>query len=296
MSSANASPLSPTKSNRTNRHLFDSLIIKDLFIILSIYISKSFSDINMQVILEQFMRVIDLNFLIYFAMTAIIYSYYYFDSVKKALVKQEVLENQLLNSKIRMLLTQLQPHFLFNTINTIFTLIDEEPNKAKNTLVDLSDLLRDVLKKDQNEVTLDEEITFTNKYIRLLKTRFSDHLEFRCNIEESTQDIFVPSMILQPIIENAIEHGYSKNHSKLKIELNIYKMEEFLKIEVKNNGKRLNQNFHEFIKNGVGISNIQSRLTQMYNGKGNLQIRNLEDYSGVIAIITIPVLDNNNGI
>ncbi len=250
----------------------------------------------MQVILEQFMRVIDLNFLIYFAMTAIIYSYYYFDSVKKALVKQEVLENQLLNSKIRMLLTQLQPHFLFNTINTIFTLIDEEPNKAKNTLVDLSDLLRDVLKKDQNEVTLDEEITFTNKYIRLLKTRFSDHLEFRCNIEESTQDIFVPSMILQPIIENAIEHGYSKNHSKLKIELNIYKMEEFLKIEVKNNGKRLNQNFHEFIKNGVGISNIQSRLTQMYNGKGNLQIRNLEDYSGVIAIITIPVLDNNNGI
>lgn len=251
--------------------------------------NKQLSDFNFQDTFRQFMNVIDLNFLIYFAMTAIIYSYYYLINLQDSLVKQEVLENQLLNSKIRMLLTQLQPHFLFNTLNTIFTLIDLEPGKAKNTLVDLSDLLRDVIEKDQNEVTLKEEIAFTNKYIRLLKTRFSDHLDFKCSIEKSSLEILVPSMILQPIIENAIEHGYSKNHSNLKIELNVFKKGGFLKIEIKNNGKRLKRNFTDQIQKGMGISNTQSRLKQLYDGKGDFHIRNLADYSGVIAIISIPI-------
>ncbi|MEO2062890.1 MAG: histidine kinase [Christiangramia sp.] len=236
-----------------------------------------------------FMYVIDLNFLIYFAMVFIIYTYYYLRQVKEAEKRHSKLETQLVNTRMKMLSAQLQPHFLFNTLNSIAVLTDIDPAKAKDTIADLSDFLREILySSDNNRISLDEELRILEYYLNIVHVRFSDHLKIHKEIDESLMLKKVPALLLQPLIENSIKHGYSYDHTDLEIVISIFQEQEQLIISVKNDGAPVSQSHKELMQKGVGLTNINDRLKNLYGENYYFEIRNREQETGVETLIKIP--------
>ncbi|MCK0114690.1 sensor histidine kinase [Gelidibacter sp. F63206] len=238
----------------------------------------------------RFMYVIDLNFLIYFAMVSIIYSYYYLKQFKKAESKQRQLEMQLVNTRMKMLSSQLQPHFLFNTLNSIAVLTDIDAGKAKDTIADLSSFLREILyDNDRNTISLEKELRVLEYYLNILNIRFSDHLLITKEVDDSLLSKKVPALLLQPILENSIKHGYSYNHTDLEIHIKIYAEDKKLVIMVQNNGETMNFSHKELLQKGMGLSNINDRLSNLYGNNYFFEVRNKKDKDGVEAVVKIPM-------
>jgi hypothetical protein len=248
----------------------------------------TFADYSLKSSLDRMIYVIDLNFLIYFAMIFIIYTYYYLKQVKEAEKQKTQLESQLVNTRMKMLSSQLQPHFLFNTLNSISALVEMDAKKAQDTIADLSDLLREILYSGENyKVSLRKELRMLDYYLNILTLRFSDHLVVEKQIDESLLDRLVPSLILQPIIENSVKHGYSYHNIHLTIEINIFREKNYLVLSIYNNGKPLTEKQEALLNKGVGISNIRDRLFTLYGEKARFQILNKE--VGVETVIKIPI-------
>ena len=239
--------------------------------------------------LNNFMSVLDVNFLIYFAMVFIIYTYYFVNQVKKEEKRRGKLETQLVNTRMKMLTSQLQPHFLFNTLNNISGLIEIDPKSARDTIADLSDFLREILyNSDEKFITLGKELEVLKYYLNIVKMRFSDHLTIEEDIDPKLMPCLIPAIILQPIIENSIKYGYSYNHTKLTIKISVYCEKRFIVFKVENNGKLLTENFSELLTKGVGLSNLNERLLNLYEKKHILNMKNQPDGSGVETIIKLP--------
>ncbi len=262
-------------------------VIFDIFGILSGYIDPANYEIQESV--HRFMAVIDLNFLIYFAMVFIIYTYYYLKQVKESEKQQRILESQLASTRIKMLSSQLQPHFLFNTLNSISVLADLDPGKAKDTIADLSDFLREILYcNDTHEITLEKELRTLEYYLNILNVRFSDHLKIKKDIDESLLQHKVPALLLQPLIENAIKHGYSYDHTDLEITMVVWAEGDYLWIRVENNGKSVELKTPELLKKGVGLANIHDRLKNLYGTDFLFEVRNKDNAGGVETVLKIP--------
>ena len=238
----------------------------------------------------RFMAVVDLNFLIYFAMTFIIYTYYYVRQVKEAEQHRAQLETQLVNTRMKMLSAQLQPHFLFNTLNSIAVLADLDKEKAKDTIADLSDFLREILYSgDENVIPLEKELRTLEYYLNILNVRFSDHLIITKEIDTKLLSSKVPALLLQPILENSIKHGYSYNHIDLEILIKIYSKDKDLFIEVHNNGEGLVATQEELMKKGKGLANIDARLANIYGNNYSFSVKNKRQGDGVITVVRIPL-------
>ncbi len=266
------------------------LIIRLIFDFYSIIAGRvSLADFNLRKSINAFIYVIDLNFLIYFAMVFIIYTYYYLRQVKEAEKRHSKLESQLVNTRMKMLSAQLQPHFLFNTLNSIAVLTDIDAAKAKDTIADLSDFLREILyNSDSNRISLDEELRILEYYLNIVNVRFSDHLKITKDIDESLMLKRVPALLLQPLIENSIKHGYSYDHTNLEIKVSVFQEDDKLVIKVENNGAPVSQTHAELMKKGVGLTNINDRLKNLYGKDYFFEIRNKLDHSGVETVIKIP--------
>lgn len=246
-------------------------------------------DYSIKESLDRFILVVDVNFLIYFAMIFIIYTYYYLKQVKETEKQKAVLETQLVNTRIKMLSSQLQPHFLFNTLNSISALVEMDVKKAQNTIADLSDFLREILySKDAYMVSLHKELRILEYYLNIVQVRFSDHLTIEKKIDENLLNHEIPALLLQPILENSIKHGYSYNHTNLKIIINILKEGSFLVIRIENNGKLLSENHENLIKEGVGLANLNDRLSNIYKDRCSFEIKNKTGLNGVETVIKIP--------
>lgn len=266
------------------------LIIRLIFDFYSIIAGRvSLDEFVLRKSINAFIYVIDLNFLIYFAMVFIIYTYYYLKQVKEAEKRHSKLESQLVNTRMKMLTSQLQPHFLFNTLNSIAVLTDIDGKKAKDTIADLSDFLREILySSDTNRISLDEELRILEYYLNILNVRFSDHLKITKEIDDSLLLKRVPALLLQPLIENSIKHGYSYDHTDLEVKISAYTEGKMLVIKVENDGTPVSQTHTELMKKGVGLTNINDRLKNLYNDDYFFEIRNKEDGKGVETIIKIP--------
>lgn len=266
------------------------LIIRMIFDIFGILTGRFLlEDYEIRESFNRFIAVVDLNFLIYFAMTFIIYTYYYVKQVKEAEHHRAQLETQLVNTRMKMLSSQLQPHFLFNTLNSIAVLADVDKELAKDTIADLSDFLREILYSgDQNEIPLEKELRTLEFYLNILNVRFSDHLVIKKEIDENLLSRKVPALLLQPLLENSIKHGYSYNHTDLEIVIKIFAEGKYLVIKVENNGKILGVSQEEVMKKGMGLSNIDARLQNLYENNYSFIIRNKEVGSGVETIVRIP--------
>ncbi|WP_313111764.1 sensor histidine kinase [Aequorivita sediminis] len=271
--------------------LLIGMIIRMVIDFYYIIIGKlSFADYDFEKSIYRFMYVLDLNFLIYFAMVFIIYTYYYVDEVKKAEKKQGKLEAQLVNTRMKMLSSQLHPHFLFNTLNSIAALTDIDAGKAKDTIADLSYFLREILyDNDDNRIPLKKELRILEFYLNIVNVRFSDHLNITKDIDESLLSKLVPALLLQPILENSIKHGYDLKHTHLNIVIEIYSKRKKLIIKVVNNGAAAEADHIFLLKRGMGLSNINDRLANLYDNDYFFIVRNKKNGDGVETIIEIPI-------
>ncbi len=242
---------------------------------------------DFKVSLRNFLSVIDVNFLVYFAMIFIIYTYFYFNIIRANEIKQSQLESQLVTTKLNTLKTQMEPHFLFNTLNAIIGLIDLDKKRAQNTLIDLSSLLRMLTKKTmEHEHRLDQELEMVNHYIDILKVRFEDELEIDVEVADHLLDKKVPTMLFQPLIENAINHGFAQCSGQFQIGVRGFEQGGKMVFIVENNGNPLQENAPSR-QTGVGVSNLQQRLKNLYGSRATYVLRNKEQ--GVENVIEIPL-------
>jgi LytS/YehU family sensor histidine kinase len=203
-------------------------------------------------------------------------------------VRAAQLESQLTQAQLDALRKQLHPHFLFNTLNTVSILIDEDTKAARNMLVRLSDLLRSTLDSAKtHEVSLKQELEFIESYLEIERMRFHDRLTVEMHIDPKTLSAQVPDLILQPLVENAIRHGIAPRSAAGTIEIRADRINGDLRLQVRDNGKGLAPGQEHFSKTGVGISNTRSRLRQLYGTDHRFDIHNL-DGGGVLVNITLP--------
>lgn len=266
------------------------LIIRMIFDLFGILTGQfSVEDYQLEESFTRFVAVVDLNFLIYFAMTFIIYTYYYVKQVKEAEKHRAQLETQLVNTRMKMLSSQLQPHFLFNTLNSIAVLADIDKEMAKDTIADLSDFLREILYSgDESEIPLEKELRTLEYYLNILNVRFSDHLIIQKDIDDKLLSRKVPALILQPLLENSIKHGYSYDHTDLKVIIRIYSEGKDLVIIVENDGELLTVPQEEVMQKGKGLSNLDARLHNLYGNNYSFIIRNKGKEEGVETVVRIP--------
>lgn len=232
----------------------------------------------------------DKLFLLYLVTVSFTYSYYYFqrDSINK--IQRSEMQSQLLETRLKILQSQLHPHFLFNTLNSIASLMDIDVKRAKEMVADLGDLLRQVLENSDKEmhlVPLSKELEILKKYVSIEKTRFSEDLEVEWDIGPDLERAQIPSLLLQPLVENAIQHGFSRHHTQLKIGIQLARSNGHMQISITDNGKGLNseeegQVFHA----GMGLSNTFARLKSLYGDQFVFSVENL--YPGVRNFIEIP--------
>jgi two-component system, LytTR family, sensor kinase len=220
--------------------------------------------------------------LIYFAILGSIHAVDYYRRYRDR-------ELQLAQSQLQVLRAQLQPHFLFNTLNSIVGLIRNNENKAAvNMTTQLSDLLRQVLAySGKQEASLREEIDMTQRYLAIQQMRFSDRLKIEIHLEPDTLDAKVPSLILQPLVENALLHGVAKRASNARIALNGERRNGMLAIEVYNDGPQLPPAWRMDACAGFGLANIRARLQQHYPQKHVFNLTN-RGAEGVAASLVIP--------
>ena len=277
-------------------HFVFSLLIGVCIILVSYLVLKFQGKIpenldNINQILIRILSVSDDNFLVYFSMLSIIYSYTYFKNLGKYRSQQSELKSQLLETKMAMLKSQLDPHFIFNTLNSISSLVEIDKSQAQKTISYLSELLRDIIKsKSSNLITLKQELSILDKYINLLVTRFSEDIVIETKIGPHLGNKMVPNLIIQSLIENSIKHGFSYKIKKLKIVLSVFQDLEGLNIVVENDGKYLEGTFMYLLSKGSGLKNIIERLETIY-GSNNYQfsIENRTLEQGVRTKITIPI-------
>lgn len=229
-----------------------------------------------------------LNFLAYGGFVSIIYAYYYVQKISSSEIQKAELAKQLQIVKMQALKSQLNPHFLFNTLNSISSLIEEDKYKAQHMIGNLGDLLREVLLvKDENMVLVRKEIIILNKYVEIMQIRFSDHLTVESAIDEEAQEAMIPSMLLQPIMENSFEHGYSHDSINLNVNLSISRNDKWLTIRIQNNGEPISGNNMD---SGLGISNIQARLKTLFGDNYDFSFSNLANGKGVLTKIMVPLI------
>ena len=269
-------------------HLFFSLFIGFIIYFLSLIIylitgQITFQEIDVKKYFVGIVSVVDLNFLIYVSMISIVYSFYYFQKAQEAELEKSQLANQLITAKMNVLKYKLHPHFLFNTLNIISSLIETNSKLAQNTVADFGDLLRDLLNlNDTNLIPLHDEISISKRYLDIMSLRYSDHLTINIDIDENIDHFLVPSLILLPILENSIKHGYSYNNTNLLVDLKITVINNMVKIQIKNDGAPLKKTR----KNGKGLQNTIDRLHLLYKNNFKYSLKNIN--KGVITTIIIP--------
>jgi two-component system LytT family sensor kinase len=208
-------------------------------------------------------------------------------------IEMNLEQNQQLLLKARMdaLSSQINPHFLFNTLNTVSSLIRYDPDMARVVVIKLSNILRRLLRKHETFVALRDELEFIDDYLDIEVVRFGrDKLQIAKEIDEQTLDAFVPSMLLQPMVENAIKHGLAPKLEGGRILLRTRRHDGRLTIEVEDNGLGISQErLSQVYEDGIGISNVHERLRLLYGDEFRMDIRSREG-QGTQIHIEIPEL------
>ncbi|MDQ3810850.1 MAG: histidine kinase [Chloroflexota bacterium] len=196
------------------------------------------------------------------------------------------LRTQLVEAELRSLKAQLQPHFLFNALNTIAELVHEDPHLADRMITRIGDLLRlTVEEAGAQEVALRQELRFLDAYLEVERLRFRERLIVEMDIAPETLDAIVPTLILQPIVENSIRHGTAPQAAVGRITISARRRNGKLELAVRDNGRGLQRSGSG---ERVGVGNTRARLRQLYGDAFYFELRDHEA-GGVIATITIPL-------
>lgn len=218
---------------------------------------------------------------VYFIWVIFYFTFHYVDRYNKSLkVKAEASEAELNNLK-----AQLNPHFIFNSLNSIRALVDEDPSKSKESITQLSHILRNSLTSDRKKlITFTEELKMVMDYLALESIRYEERLSTSFDIDRKSGDFLVPPLMLQTLVENGIKHGISnlKNGGTINITTTVRK--KHLTLEIRNTGQLSTEKKSGL---GLGLKNTQKRLELLYHGEATFVIKN-ENSDTVLTQISIP--------
>ncbi|WP_374350847.1 sensor histidine kinase [Chitinimonas sp.] len=195
---------------------------------------------------------------------------------------------RLMQAQLRMLQAQIEPHFLFNTLANVQSLIDVSPSLAKQMLGLFNDYLRASLARTRNDIgTVGEECSLLRAYLGILKIRMDSRLQFRIDCPGDLQACPLPPMLLQPLVENAIQHGLEPKVEGGAVSVSVSRTGQWLRLEVSDNGLGLPATVSS---HGVGLSNVRERLASLYEGKARFELLG-QAGGGTLARLEIPLPD-----
>jgi len=224
----------------------------------------------------------------YAVIVGVFYAFDYYQKFRERELRAAQLEGRLAQAELQNLKTQLQPHFLFNTLHAISVLMQENVPAANRMLVRLSELLRMTLESaGAQEVTLKQEMEFARRYLEIEQTRFQDRLSVKTVVDPAALDARVPSLLLQPLVENALRHGIARRAGAGLLEIRARREGDKLRLHVRDNGPGLQTDANGEMVKGVGLSNTRARLDQLYGSAHSFEIGNAEG-GGALVTVTIP--------
>ena len=230
-------------------------------------------------------------------------SYEQIEKLMDEIIRQQ---NERRKSELDALQSQINPHFLFNSLNAGVQLAMMEDAERTGIFVEkMADFFRYNVKKGQEDATLGEELEAVDNYIYILNVRFAGDIHFSKEVDESLENVRMPSMILQPVVENAVNHGIRDIEWEGKIHLTVTGDADYIRISVKDNGKGMTQEQIEGVlsgnrerrneegdSTGIGMNNVISRLELYYEESGLMEINSEGEGKGTEAVIYIPVHEN----
>jgi two-component sensor histidine kinase len=236
-----------------------------------------------------------IDLLAYGAIVGLAHSIYFYRRFREREHRALALESNLAHARLNALKAQLQPHFLFNSLNAAVAMLRRNPAGAEATLVSLSELLRLALShSERQEISVQEELEFVQRYVELQKTRFGDKLEYREQIDDSARDCLLPTLTLQPLVENAIRHGIEPADKPGTVILSVRRADERLLLSVEDNGVGLNGSSTSGGA-GIGLKNLRARLQTLYGSSHKLEIGSRNgDGRGVLVSLEIPLRTISN--
>ncbi len=224
--------------------------------------------------LQAFQSRLTLEAIVYLAVAAVGYAVDYY-------LRAARLEQSLSAARLHALELQIQPHFLFNTLNAISALVRSRKNgEAVDMIAGLSDLLRYTLDHGAQRVPLEQEAAMLGRYLEIQRVRFADRLEVKIDVADEARRAAVPTLILQPLAENAVRHGIAQSAAAGRIEVRAFRRDGALRIEMFNTGTLRDT------PRGIGLRNTEERLRQLYADGYRFDLRNA--HGGVLAEISIP--------
>jgi signal transduction histidine kinase len=211
----------------------------------------------------------------------------YYGKYRERRLLASQLQAQLSQAKLQALRMQLNPHFLFNALNSIAMLARRNDNtRAVRMIAGLGDLLRHVLEDSpEDEVTVRDEVRFIERYLEIERVRFGERLDVQIDVQESALDAFVPNLLLQPLVENAIKHGIARKPTGGTITITGARVGDRIVLEIADDGPGMSAGPRE--GTGVGLVNIRQRLQQLYGDQFAFDVENVSG-GGVRATIWLP--------
>jgi two-component system LytT family sensor kinase len=240
---------------------------------------------------RMFFNNFDWEMMTYWAIVGVSHSLRYHSEAQDRALRTSQLETNLVEARLQALQRQLQPHFLFNTLNTISALMHRDVNAADNMIAKLSDLLRiSLYNVGVQEVPLSQELDFLSKYLEIEQTRFRDRLTVVFDVQPETLDALVPNLVLQPLVENAIKHGIGPRAAPGQIEILSRRAGGLLELEIKDNGVGLSAARLTDFNRGIGLGNTRSRLQHLYGSSHRFEFRQPPG-GGLSVLIAIPLVE-----
>src|SRR3989442_698220 len=229
-----------------------------------------------------------MNVIIYWLVVFGHFGWHYYQRYRERELQAAELGRELVEARLDALRMQLNPHFLFNTLHAISALIHEDPEAADRMVARLSELLR--LSLDQSkpqQVPLSEEMAFLDRYLEIERTRFGERLKIEKQVELDTQTALVPFLLLQPLVENAIRHGIEPREQGGHVAIAARRNNGLLELRVRDDGAGLPRGAGAPARQGIGLSNTQSRLRHLYGENFRFELADLPE-GGLEARIAIP--------
>jgi sensor histidine kinase YesM len=233
-----------------------------------------------------------IGFLIFFIINTTFYITYLQIQSSKQKENAHKAETLAKDVQLKMLRYQINPHFLFNVLNSINTLIDEDSEKARKLVLDMSEYYRFTLNKQDSTIAIEKEVESVKKYLEIQKTRFEEDFEYEIRLEEEVKHLQIPSFLIHLLIENAVKYGTITQKKKLTIRLSIVLINKTLYIKVSNTGKLYSSSSfggNNSYGTSSGIENLKNRLSLYYNDNYTFSL--CEEDGWVIASIEIKNLN-----
>lgn len=210
-------------------------------------------------------------------------------------VRLAELESEVSKVRLQALEARLHPHFLFNALNTISSVMYEDVERADRMLTSLGDLLRRSLRHDPGaEVSLTEELETLELYLDMIRARFGDRLRISVEADDATRRTAVPPFVLQPLVENAIRHGEPRDGSVARVTIRATRANGCLTMEIRDNGPGLEVPPGEALTSGIGLSTTQRRLARLYEGEAALTFHQASG-GGLCVRVSLPARDWGDG-